>query len=329
MKAAVFKGAGLLVVEEVPLPRAGSGQVVVRVSYCGICGSDLHRYAYGLMAPGVIMGHEFSGTILELGEGVEGWSIGDRVVRAFRGQLPPRYSAREKGFTLDPAAPGGYAEYVALPATVLRRIPDDLADDVAALTEPLAVAVHAVRLSALKLGDAVVVLGAGPIGLLTLQCARLCGPRLVIASEPVAARRDLARKLGADVVLDPREVDVVAEVVRLTDGLGADVVFECAGTRPTLQQALDMARRRGQVVLVALCMEPCSVTPLDWVGREVQLQCSYGSDADDWPLALDLLATGRVQGRPLISNVVPLDQIQAAFQRLLAPADEVQVLVRP
>ncbi len=329
MKAAVYREPGLLAVEEVPTPRAGSGQVLVKVSCCGICGSDLHRYAYGLMAPGVIMGHEYAGTVVEVGEGVTGWQVGDRAIRGFRGALAPRHSAREKGFTVDTKQPGGYAEYTAAAASALFPVPANLADEEAALAEPLAVALHALRLSSLKLGDAAVVLGAGPIGLFALQGARLAGPRLLVVAEPVAARRELALRLGADVALDPRETDVVAEVVRLTAGIGPDVVFECAGAKPTLQQALEMPRQRGQVVLVALCMEPCQVSPLDWVGREVQLQCSYAANAQDWQLALDLLAKGGVQAAPLISGIVPLADIQATFQALLQPTDQLQVLVRP
>ncbi|MCL5107405.1 MAG: zinc-binding dehydrogenase [Chloroflexi bacterium] len=330
MKAAVFKRADLLVVEDIPMPKAGRGELVVKVHYCGICGSDLHRYHYGLMAPGVVMGHEYSGVVAEVGEGVQGWQVGDRVIRGIRaGLLGARYSAREKGFTMDTQLPGGYAEYCLAPAATLLPLPESLSDEVASLSEPLAVGVHAVRLSSVKLGDVVVVLGAGPIGLLTLQSVLQLGPRLLIVSEPVAGRRELALKLGADVAIDPRQVDPVAECVRLADGLGPDVVFECAGAKPTLQQALEMARKRGQVVLVALCMEGCQVSPLDWVGREVQLQCAYGSEPVDWTVSLGLLRSGRVQGEPVISKVVPLAEIQAAFQGLLHPTDELQVLVRP
>lgn len=329
MKAAVFKQAGVLTVEEVPTPRPGPGEVLVRVSLCGICGSDLHRYAYGLMAPGVIMGHEFVGTVEALGEGVTGLRLGQRVIRGYKGPLGPRYSARDKGFTADPLAPGGYGEYATLPAGAAMPVPDNLSDEEAALVEPLSVAVHAVRRSALKVGDNVALLGAGPIGLLALQTIRQAGAGCLIVSEPVAARRELALQLGADHVLDPFGVEPVNEVVRLTGGLGPDVVFECAGAKPTLQQSLVMARQQGQVVLVALCMEPCQVAPLEWIGREVQLQCAYASERADWLIALNLLATGKVKGRPLISKVVPLAEIQAAFQGLLNPSDELQVLVRP
>ncbi len=273
MRAAVFKRAGMLSVEEVPTPTPGPGEALARVTLCAICGSDLHRFKHGLMAPGVVMGHEWVGTIVKLGEGVTGLAVGDRVVRGFGGMArDPRFSAREKGFTLDTRIPGGYAEFAALPATMFLRPPEGLSDEVATLAEPLAVAVHAVRLSSVKLGDAVVVLGAGPIGLLTLQCVRQCGPRLVVVAEPVESRQKLALELGADVVLDPRATDVVAEAVRLTEGLGPDVVFECAGAPPTLQQALTMARRRGQVMLVGLCMQPCEVSRS--TGSGARCRCS-------------------------------------------------------
>ncbi len=329
MRAAVFKRAGMLVVAEVPLPRPGPGEVLIKVSYCAICGSDVHKYAHGMMAPGVVMGHEVAGTVAAIAEDVAGWSLGDRVVRGYRGPLPPRYTSRDKGFTRDPLLPGGFAEYMVWPAGALLRIPEVLADEVAALTEPLSVALHAVRLSEMTLGDAVLVLGAGPIGLLLLQCVRLCGPRLLIVAEPVAERRQMALRLGADVVLDPVECDVVGQAVHLTGGLGPDIVFDCAGAMPTLQQALTMVRQRGSVVLVAICMEPCEVSPLDWIGREVRLHCSYGAEARDWEIALAYLAEGRVKGQPLISKVVSLSGIQAAFQELLRPNAYLQILVRP
>ncbi len=329
MKSAVFKEAGVLAVEEVPDPKPGPGEAVIKIAYCGICGSDLHRYHYGLMAPGVIMGHEFSGIVSAVGEGVTEVAVGDRVIRGFKGSLPPRYSAMEKGFTADTLLPGGYGDYAVLAADSLFKIPEGLSDQVAAITEPLSVAVHATRLSRLKLGHTVAVLGAGPIGLLLIQVVRQLSPAKLIVVEPVAARRELALQLGADVVIDPRASDPVAELVRLTDGLGPELVFECAGARPTLQQALSMVRQRGQVVLVALCMEECPVSPMDWVGREVQLQCSYSAEETDWALALEMLASGKVQGEPLISRVAPLSEIQDAFQALLYGADELQVLVQP
>lgn len=330
MKAAVFKRAGLLEVEDILRPEAKPGELVLGVNYCGICGSDLHRYAHGLMTSGVIMGHEYAGVVAEVGEGVEGWQVGDRVIRGVRaGSLGDRYSARDKGFTLDASMPGGYAEFCAAPATALFRTPDSLSDEVASLSEPLSVGVHAVRRSALRPGDAVALLGAGPIGLLTLQVVRQMMPRLLIVFEPLATRRELALRLGADVVLDPGRVDVVAECVRLTDGLGPDVVFECAGAKQSLQQSLEMVRRGGQVLLLALRMEQTEITPLDWVGREVCMQCSYGSEPADWQVSLHLLASGKVQGEPIISHIVPLAEIQVAFQGLLRLTNEIQVLVRP
>ncbi|MHB1416806.1 MAG: zinc-dependent alcohol dehydrogenase [Chloroflexota bacterium] len=329
MRAAVFKQAGLVQVEEVPTPRARPCEVVIKVTYCAICGSDLHKYAHGMMAPGVIMGHEVSGTIAEVGEGVAGWAVGDRVIRAYAGPLPPRYTSRDKGFTRDVLRPGGFSEYMTWPATGLLRIPDGLTDKVACLTEPLTIAVHAIRLSHLKLGDAVVVLGAGPIGLMAMQGLRASGPRLLVVSEPQLARREMALRLGADIALDPAETDVVAEVVNLTGGLGPNVVFECAGAKPTLQQALTMVRQRGTVVLVALSLNPVVVEPLDWVGREVCLQCSYAADATDWQVSLAALANGTVQGQPLISRVMKLDEIQTAFQDSLRPGGPLQILIEP
>ena len=163
------------------------------------------------------------------------------------------------------------------------------------MCEPTASAVHAVRLSQMRLGDTVVVLGAGPIGLLCMQAARAAGASKVIVSEPALVRAEAARKLGAYAVVNPIEEDAVERVVELTDGRGPDVVFECAGAKGTLDQALNMVRRNGQVVLVAIVWEETGVLPPDWMGREVNLQTVFGLRPEDWRISLELMQSGQVR----------------------------------
>lgn len=334
MKAAVFTEQKRLIVEEVPDPAPEPDEIVMRVSYCAICGSDLHRYAYGMMSPGTIMGHEFSGVVVATGKTVTGWKIGDRATRCGGRidpgrdlpNLPPRYSAKERGFL--GMKPGAYAEYLATSAEKVMPIPEGVGDLESSLVEPLTVAVHAVRASKLKLGDTAAIMGAGPIGLLAQQCVRRAGATQVYVSETNPARRKVAEILGAQAVFHPGRTDVVKEIVKRT-GIGADVAFECAGARPTLQQAFELVRMGGQVVVVALAWELVDCLPVEWVGREVELKSCYAHLNSEWPISMGLLASGEIQTKPLISKVIGLEQLDETFQELLNPENQlVQVVVK-
>lgn len=338
MKAAVYKGNKRFEVEEIPTPEVGPGQVLVKVRYCAICGTDVHMVLYDVLAPGAVMGHEYCGTIAKLGTEVTRWKVGDRVVGG--GGTPPPGIAH--GITADPrfsyrtslpraGRNGAYAEYVLMEEWAPTPIPDGVSDEAAALCEPCAIAVHAVRISELKVGDSVAVLGAGPVGLLCLQVARAAGAGPVFVSEPAPARREAALSLGADAVIDPTEEDVVSAMVSLTDGLGPHVVFECAAARSTLEQALSMARRSGQVVLVAIAWEPTSVLPVEWLGREVVLKASASKTLEDWSRALELIRSGKVRMEPLLSETsfIPLEEIQEAFEGLFEPTTQIKIVVKP
>ena len=335
MKAAVYKGNRRMDVEEIPTPSPGPGQVLVRVRLSAICGTDVHAYMYDAPRPGTVMGHEYCGTIAAVGEGVTGWSEGDRVVggggMAPAGSLPSfkasRFNYRTMGFDAKPVR--AYAEYVVMEEWEPLAVPDGVSDEDAALCEPLAVAVHAVRRSALKLGDSVAVLGGGPIGLFTAQAARAAGASKVILSEPAPARAKAAQELGVDAVVDPRSNDAVEQVLAHTGGTGPDVVFDCAGAPPTLDQAMNMVRREGQVMLVALAWEPTPMLPVDWIAREVSLATTFSSASEDWLIAFDLLASGRVRTGPMLSesSFIPLDDIQQAFDDLMHPSTQLQMIV--
>ncbi len=269
MKAAVFKEKGVLKIEDVPEPEMGPNDALLSISHCAICGSDLHRYLYGMLTPGSILGHEYSGTIVDMGENVQGFQIGDRVTRS-GGRinpgkevfpLPTRYSAKLRGFQ-SVSTDGAYAEYMAVHADRLLKIPESVTNLEASMIEPLTVAIHAVRLSKIRLGDRVLIIGAGPIGLLTQQCAVLSGAMRVFVSETSSARRNLASELGASEVYDPRDIDLVEELVRQTE-IGVDLAFECAGANPTLQNALEAVRISGRVIVVSLAWEPVQCLPVD------------------------------------------------------------------
>jgi threonine dehydrogenase-like Zn-dependent dehydrogenase len=335
MKAAVFKAKNLLVVEDVPDPKPKDDEILMKVSYCAICGSDLHRYCYGMMTPGTIMGHEYSGVVVEVGKNVKGPKVGDRVTRS-GGKItpgrdlpnfPPRYSAQERGFL--PQRPGAYAQYVTTPEDYVLKLPATITDLEASLIEPLTVALHMVRLSHIRLGDRAVILGAGPIGLLTQQCVSLAGAGKVYVSDINPARRKAASELGAHKVFDPAKVDLIKEIVDFTDGLGADLAFECAGAQPTLQQALELVKMGGRVMLVSLAWKEVECLPVKWVGREVEMKACYGSLNSEWLISIALMDEKKIQTKPLITKIIDLSEIQEAFQELLKPdTDEVQIVVK-
>lgn len=337
MKAAVYQGARRFEVTEIPTPEPGPGQVLVRVNHSAICGTDVHAFMYDIAPAGSVIGHEIAGVIAAVGPGVERWQVGQRVV-AGGGERPggvtglvdanPRYNYRTMGFA--GGTNGGYAEYQLLADWRPTPIPDSVPDAAAALTEPCSVAVQAVRKSAVRLGDTVAVIGAGPIGLLTMQAARAAGAARVFVSEPAPARAEAARKLGAAAVVNPREEDPVARLVELSGGRGPDVIFDCAGIGATLNQAFDSTRPAGQVVLVAVPWEPLPLEPADWMAREVEFRTSFASDPVDWRIALDLIASGRISADALMSEAsfIELEQIQEAFESLMQPSTQLQVVIR-
>ena len=338
MRAAVYKGNQRLAVEEIPTPDPGPGQVLVRVKYCAICGTDVHGFLYDVVPPGTVLGHEYCGTIARVGPDVSTWEQGDRVVGGGGAPPPgegspqgtlPRFNYRTEGFSGKKLR--AYAEYVLMEEWEPIPIPDGVTDEEAALCEPCAVAVHAVKRSRLAVGDPVAVLGAGPIGLFCLQVAKASGAGRVIVSEPSATRRAAALELGADEVLDPTQEDVVSRMVSLTDGLGPQIVFECAAAKPTLEQALNMVCRRGQIVLVAIAWEPVEVLPANWMAHEVELRSSFGSVPEDWRTSLELVRSGGVRMGPMLTEAgfIPIDEIQQAFEALIKPTTQLQMVVKP
>ncbi|MCW4041099.1 MAG: zinc-binding dehydrogenase [Candidatus Bathyarchaeota archaeon] len=335
MKAAVFQEPNCMTIEEIPTLNPGPGEVLVKVKYCGICGTDLHNYLFGIVAPGRILGHEWCGVITELGEGVQNMARGERVMPyKHRGSPSPPLRLNPRAIYSSPTRRmGAFAEYIVVPSSRLIQIPDALSDTQAATLEPLVAAIHAVRLGQIKVSDTVAFLGAGPIALLMIQRVQQAGARAIYVSEPAQARARKAAELGADRVLNPFNEDVVAKIIALTGGKGLDIVYECAAAKNTLNQACQLVARNGRVTCLAVYQEPIIINPLDWYMMQPEIKFTTNGDSTpiDWEIALELMVKDQIDIDTTISTIIPLNKIQETFQTLLDPSknEMLRVLVAP
>lgn len=337
MKAAVTRGTQQIQVEDVPTPEPGPNQVLIKIKYSAICGSDVHRFQYGMMNSGSIMGHEYIGEVVQSGADVTLLNEGDRVVSG-GGESPEgvpartagdRYSARTMGLKAPPQ--GGFAEYIVLDEWRPLVIPKNVSDELAVLAEPASIAVHAVRTSKFSIGDSVVVMGAGPIGLLTMQVLNAAGAGAVYVSEPATARADAARVLGATIVMNPTEEDVVSKILEISGGPGVPIAFDAAAAQPTLQQGLEMVRRGGQVLVVSMAWENVDLLTVEWIGREVEMKASYGSQPIDWRTVLNLMERGLLSEQAMVTDesFIGFDEMQSSMERLMKPDEHVQLVLVP
>ncbi len=329
MLAAVFRGAGDIDVVELPDPVPGPGEVLLQVKACGICGSDVGAYKTGMYEPGIVIGHEIAAEVLEVGPGVEGWAPGDRAT--VNGVIPcgrcyfcrhGRPSLCEEVLMPGVNMNGGMATRMKAPAGALHHIPESVDDHAACLIDPLANVLHGIRRSRFKPGDRALVLGGGPIGLLTVQCLKLAGARAVYLSEPSPPRRRAGGSVGADAVFDPLAENLYIRLDELTEGEGVDFVFECAGVPATLKEAPMLVRKGGQVVILGICEEPVESDFMTVVLNEVEILGSY-CGPEEYPAAITYLARGQVNPQSVISHVIPLeDLVSKGFEALAAPMPE-------
>ena len=329
MRALLLSAYKQLSVVEMPVPETGDGDVLVRVRACGICGSDIHGYdgSTGRRIPPLVMGHEGAGVVERVGRGVQGFAPGDRVSfdstvscgtcdfcrggqinlcdhRAVLGVSTGEYRRH-----------GAFAEYVAVPARILYKLPDGLPFEHAALLEAVSVAVHAVSLRAARPEDTAVVIGSGMIGILIVQVLRAKGCRHVVAVDVDPLKLALARRMGATCTVNPKEADVPQAVRDVSGGRGADVSFEVVGHSDTLLNAVRCLRKGGGVVLVGN-LSPMVELPLqEVVSRQIAMLGSCASSGEI-PESIDLLARGAVDVEPIISLTAPLDDGPALFERL-------------
>ncbi|AQZ65140.1 Threonine dehydrogenase and related Zn-dependent dehydrogenases [[Actinomadura] parvosata subsp. kistnae] len=340
MRAAVWYGAGDVRVEDVPEAPPGPGEVTIDVAYCGICGSDLHEYAdgphaipvgephpeSGVAAP-LVLGHEFCGTVRAAGAGVTGLAPGDRVAVEphYRCGSCPRCRAgeynicRHFGFA-GLMGHGGLAERATVPAYMLHRLPDAVSLEQAAVFEPAAVALHAVRRAGIRPGESVAVLGLGPIGLLVTRLAARCGAGRIVAADRSPARRELALRMGA--------AATGADLAEVTEGEGVDVAFEAAGSPDTLRACLAATRRGGRVMLLGLT-GTITLDAFALVNNEQTIMTSVGY-RDAYPELTRMVAEEGVDLAGIVTSTIPLDHVvRDGFDALLRGEEQVKVLVRP
>jgi L-iditol 2-dehydrogenase len=318
-----------LEVTTLPVPVPEPFDVLVQVAACGICGSDVHGYdgTSGRRIPPLVMGHEAAGIVAGVGSEVSGLDVGDRVTFdstvycgacAFcrKGEMNLCDDRQVVGVSCgDYSRAGAFAEYVVVPARIVYKLPDNLAFAEAAMLEAVSVALHAVAVSKLEGGEIALVIGAGMIGLLTLQAARAAGCSQVLIADIDRTRLQSAAGLGADRTILASGTELTQEILRLTEGRGVDVVLEAVGRNETVAAAIDCVRKGGTVTLIGNITPQVNLPLQKVVSRQIRLQGSCAS-CGEYPQAMELMAAGTIRVGPLITAVAPLSDGPAWFDRL-------------
>lgn len=343
MKALILKEYMQFTYEDVPIPELGPQDVLVQVKACGICGSDVHGMdgSSGRRIPPLIMGHEASGVIARVGEQVTGWAEGDRVT--FDSTVYPLddWYAQQGLYNLsdnrqvlgvsceDYRRHGAFAKYISVPQHILYRLPDSVSFNQAAMVEPISICLHALNLTPLHLHDSALVVGSGMIGLFMVQVLRAAGCGQIIAIDLEDHKLKLAGRLGATTVLNPRRDDIPTSVRALTDGRGADVVFEAVGITATIKTALENIRKGGAVTLIGN-ISPTIELPLQIVvTRQIRLQGTCGI-CGEYPAALRMIEKGIIRIDDLVSATAPLADGAEWFNRLYAQGNDLmKVILNP
>lgn len=346
MKAVLYEGPRAMKVVDIPKPVAGAGEVLVKVSLVGICGTDTHSYMHeGIMSPGTVFGHETVGTVAELGAGVQSFKVGDRVAVGAPGSCPegcyfcrigrPTLCVNGFGRTLGigSGTQGAYAEYILAkyPDRMLIKIPDSVPDDDAVLFDIFATAFHAFRRSSFKAGMNVAVVGAGAIGLSMVQLLKLAGAGHITAVNRALKKRQMALEMGADLALSPtEEPDLVGKVKALYNGLGADIVYECAGSPVTVGLSVQLARAGGEVILVGTNPEPLATINEIQIGLfELDLKGTFAYEEDEIRTVLRFMEKGLITTKGMLNKKFPLEDAAAALEELSQTTEPVRYALVP
>ena len=321
MKAAVFHRPGEpLTIEEVAPPSIGSREMLLKVSHCGICGTDIHASKEGpfMAPPETIFGHEFTGEIIEIGEELTGgeFSLGDRVT-----SLP---FIDDKTIGLG-AITGAYSEYVKVGYDLVVKLPPEINNRDGALVEPLAVGLHSVKMAGSVAGKTVLIIGAGPIGLTCAIWCRFFGAAKVVISEMSEARLAMARTFGFHDFVDPTG-DVNAQCIALLNEPPA-IQFECVGKPGLMQECVARAPKRGLIMGIGVCDHPDTIVPLMAFGKELCIQWAVGYDKEDFEFTIDMMLQGRISATEMITDIVPLGDVPTIFEALKQPSTQCKVLI--
>lgn len=347
MRAAVMKNWSLRV-DDIPVPTPGSGQVLAKVLACGICGSDLHLLVHGeesrrlseelagdappdgprpvMFQPDhdMVMGHEYCCEVVDVGPNVNNLKVGDTIV-----SFPITFDEQGvHGVGFSNKYPGGYSEMLVANEMMSIKVPNGLSHELAALTEPLAVGVHAVAKSRIAQGDAALIIGLGPVGLACIAELKMRGIGPIIGADFSPKRRALAEMLGADVVVDPRDTPAIA-AWRKVDGAKPLVIFEAVGVPGMIEQTMRMAPKDARVLVVGACMQQDTFHPMLGIQKELSIQFVLGYTPLEFDSALRAIAEGKVDLAPLITGRVPIDGVPQAFQDLGDPETHAKILVTP
>jgi (R,R)-butanediol dehydrogenase/meso-butanediol dehydrogenase/diacetyl reductase len=337
MQAAVFKAKGKpLVIEEIPVPQPGPGQVLVEVKACGICGSDIHAVKADWTPENIVMGHEFSGMVAALGAGVEGCRVGDRVIplpQVSCGKCPACVAGKtfecEQWEPIDwnPKFNGGYAEYLIVGELDAIPLPDNIGFVEAAALQPMAVALNAARAADLTIGDQVLIIGGGPIGLGLVQWARTLGICHVVLSERLENRRQVAMQMGATAVIDPMsDKDIPAAFERIT-GNRPTVIFEAVGIPGMIQQCVEIADAGTKIVVVGMCQETDHFEPMQCVLKRLNLIFTYYFLIDEYRHTIEMMNQKRIDPNPMITHTIRVEELPAMIEAMQKPTDQIKVIV--
>lgn len=336
MKAAVLRGPEIIATETIPDPVVPDNGIIIRVRACGVCGSDLHVYKSGEEA-GTIFGHEFSGDVAEVGKNVTGIEVGERVTAVgFRpcetcfwcgqGKFHRCSDMALTGYQL----PGAMAEYVSIPTAIpgqtVFKLPDEMTYEDGASVEPLSISLFSVKRGMPKATDTVAVLGLGVIGLNAIYALKAMEVSRILASGRRSPRLEAAKTCGADLVVDAAQEDALTAIMKATGNMGVDSVVECAGSPQTFDQAVDMVKGRGSVLLVGIFEEPLIWNPEKVIAKNISLVGCLGGN---FPGAIELIKSGKADTRHFVTHRFSLDEAAEAFRVQHKDRDAVKVMIIP
>jgi len=334
MKAAVLIDPHEMVIEDVPKPTPAEGEVLLKVDSCGICGTDVEFYETGSYNPRWILGHECSGVIEEIGSGVEGWAVGERVtVNDLFSCGECDYCRRGLESVCANAAnlgihwPGAFAEYTKAPQRSLFRLPDGVSMEEGALAPTLAVGHHVFKRTEVGRDTKTLVIGAGPVGLSVLAALKTAGVEEVVASDMNSASRDAARSIGASAVVDPAEEDLSSRLESIFSG-PPQLVFECVGVPGTILQSMELADRGGTVVIVGNCFEEITLHPITWILKEINIKASQGTSNSDFEAAIALIAERRVDTSVFMTRTIALEELPHIMEELTRRKKDIKIMVK-